>query len=393
MAVTALLFLMVPALIIWLCQRVVALDKIGVVTLCFGLGIASSVGLDSFLNSSADGIAEVQRSIAEVAIVIALPLLVFSMNVKSALAHAGGALTGMALALFSIVLISIVGAVLFHPMLANIWQIAGMSVGAYTGGGPNMAAIKSAINGDDAVFITMVTYDLLFSAIYLIFVITVGKRLFGLFLRPYQASEKAADGSTHDMAHMMDESADGYRQLLASSRKMETLSALLLSLAVVGVSYLVASAFPQSTMSTIMIVAITTLGLLLSLVPAIRKLTNSYSLGMYFVLVFCFTTGSMIDIDMIMNIDYHLAAYTLFILFGSLVLQALLCKLFKIDTDTFLITSSAAIMSVPFIPVIAGALKNREILLPGLSVAIIGYALGNYLGIFVANFTLWLTSQ
>ena len=393
MAASALLFLTVPALIIWLCQRVVALDKIGVVTLCFGLGIASSVGLDAFLNSSADGIAEVQRSIAEVAIVIALPLLVFSMNVKSALAHAGDALAGMALALFSIVLISIIGAVLFHPMLANIWQIAGMSVGAYTGGGPNMAAIKSAINGDDAVFITMVTYDLLFSAIYLIFVITVGKRLFGLFLRPYQASEKGAASSTHDMAHMMSESADGYRQLLASSRKVETFSALLLSLAVVGVSYLVASVFPQDTMSTIMVVAITTLGLLFSLVPSIRKLTNSYSLGMYFVLVFCFTTGSMIDIDMIMNIDYHLAAYTLFILFGSLLLQALLCKLFKIDTDTFLITSSAAIMSVPFIPVIAGALKNREILLPGLSVAIIGYALGNYLGIFVANFTLWLTTQ
>ncbi|CAA0095922.1 Uncharacterised protein [Halioglobus japonicus] len=390
MAVTALFFLMVPIFIIWLCQRVVALDKIGVVTLCFGLGIASSVGLDSLLNNSAASIAEVQRSIAEVAIVIALPLLVFSMNVKSALSHAGGALAGMALALFSIVLMSIIGAVLFHPMLENIWQIAGMSVGAYTGGGPNMAAIKSAINGDDAVFITMVTYDLLFSAVYLIFVITLGKRLFGLFLRPYQASDNSAADSTHDMAHMMDESASSYGQLLASSRKMETLSALLLSLGVVGVSYLVASAFPDNVMSTIMVVAITTLGLLFSLVPAIRKLTNSYSLGMYFVLVFCFTTGSMIDIDMIMNIDYHLAAYTLFILFGSLLLQAILCKLFKIDTDTFLITSSAAIMSVPFIPVIAGALKNREILLPGLSVAIIGYALGNYLGIFVANFTLWL---
>jgi uncharacterized membrane protein len=42
-------------------------------------------------------------------------------------------------------------------------------------------------------------------------------------------------------------------------------------------------------------------------------------------------------------------------------------------------------MSVPFIPVIAGALKNREILLPGFAAAIIGYAVGNYLGIIVAN--------
>lgn len=392
MAVIALFFLISPVIIIWLCQRVAALDKIGVVVLCFGLGIASSVGLESLFHNGAGEIAKVQSSIAEVAIVIALPLLVFSMNVKSALTHARGALAGMALALFSIVLVSIIGAVLFDPLLGNIWQIAGMSVGAYTGGGPNMAAIKSAINGDDAVFITMVTYDLLFSAIYLVFVITLGKRVFGLFLRPYQATDNNETSGANDMAHMMDESANSYGQLLASRQIMETLSALLLSVAVVGVSYLVASASPAYMMSTIMVVTITTLGLFCSLIPAIRKLTNSYSLGMFFVLVFCFTTGSMIDIDMITNLDYHLAAYILFILFGSLALQAVLCKLFKIDADTFLITSSAAIMSVPFIPVIAGALKNREILLPGLSVAIIGYALGNYLGILVANITLWLTT-
>ena len=392
MAASALFFLVSPVVIIWLCHRVPALDKIGVVTLCFGLGIACSVGLAPLVQSGGGEIASVQSSIAEVAIVIALPLLVFSMNVKSALTHARGALAGMALALFSIVLISIIGAVLFHPLLKDIWQIAGMSVGAYTGGGPNMAAIKSAINGDDAVFVTMVTYDLLFSAIYLIFVITLGKRLFGLFLRPYQATDSSDSSATDDMAHMMDESANSYVQLLAGGKKAETLSALLLSVAVVGVSYLLASAFPAYIMSTVMVVTITTLGLLCSLVPAIRKLTNSYSLGMFFVLVFCFTTGSMIDIDMVTNLDYNLAGYILFILFGSLALQAALCKLFRIDTDTFLITSSAAIMSVPFIPVIAGALKNREILLPGLSVAIIGYALGNYLGILVANITLWLTT-
>ena len=99
MAATALFFLVSPVVIIWLCQRVPALDKIGVVTLCFGLGIACSVGLAPLVQSGGGEIASVQSSIAEVAIVIALPLLVFSMNVKSALTHARGALAGMALAL------------------------------------------------------------------------------------------------------------------------------------------------------------------------------------------------------------------------------------------------------------------------------------------------------
>jgi uncharacterized membrane protein len=93
----------------------------------------------------------------------------------------------------------------------------------------------------------------------------------------------------------------------------------------------------------------------------------------------------MTDTEIFTNIDLGLASYISFILIGSLIMQAILCKFFKVDTDTFLITSSAAIMSVPFIPVIAGALKNREILLPGFAAAIIGYAVGNYLGIIVAN--------
>jgi uncharacterized membrane protein len=95
--------------------------------------------------------------------------------------------------------------------------------------------------------------------------------------------------------------------------------------------------------------------------------------------------GTMTDTNIFTNIDLGLASYISFILVGSLIMQAILCKIFKVDTDTFLITSSAAIMSVPFIPVIAGALKNREILLPGFAAAILGYAIGNYLGIIVAN--------
>ena len=41
-------------------------------------------------------------------------------------------------------------------------------------------------------------------------------------------------------------------------------------------------------------------------------------------------------------------------------------------------------MSPPFVPVVAAALKNKPIVVPGIILGIIGYAIGNYLGIFVA---------
>lgn len=65
-------------------------------------------------------------------------------------------------------------------------------------------------------------------------------------------------------------------------------------------------------------------------------------------------------------------------------LHAIFYKSFKIDTDTFLITSTAAICSPPFVPIVAMALKTREILLSGLTTGLIGYAIGNYLGISLA---------
>jgi uncharacterized membrane protein len=71
--------------------------------------------------------------------------------------------------------------------------------------------------------------------------------------------------------------------------------------------------------------------------------------------------------------------------FGSLALHMLFSRLFKVDTDTMMVTSTALICSPPFVPVIAGAIKNREVVVSGLTVGIIGYAVGNYLGFLVAQ--------
>ncbi len=380
-----LAYLLIPALIVIACQKFSLLDKAGVVVLSFGLGIAIAAGLDLTLLFEADTISAVQKDVSEISIAIALPLLLFSINVKSALNMAGDTMKGMALALLSVIVISTAGSIIFADQVADVWQVAGMSVGAYTGGGPNMAAIKTAIDGKESIFVTMVTYDILFSAIYLIFVMTLGQKLFGLFLHKYEHKNENGEVDYAGMEHLADETANGYKKLVDVKLLPQTFAAILTSGLVVGLALFIASLVPETYKSTTTIVGITSLGLAASFIPKIRDLANSFQIGMYLILVFCFTMGTMTDTEIFTNIDLGLASYISFILLGSLIMQALLCKLFKVDTDTFLITSSAAIMSVPFIPVIAGALKNREIMLPGFAAAIIGYAVGNYLGIIVAN--------
>jgi uncharacterized membrane protein len=385
-----LFYLLVPALLIVLAQRFSVLDKVGVVVLAFSAGILMAMTVDMSTFFSSELLTSVQKNISEISIAIALPLILFSINVKGAINMAGDTLKGMALALLSVVVISTIGALLFADQVDEIWQVAGISVGAYTGGGPNMGAIKTAIGGDDSIFLTMVTYDIIFSAMYLMFIMTIAQKIFGMFLRPYESKNTDDADDYAGMEHMADETSHAFKKLIQPNLMLQTLSALLLSGVVVGLSLAIVSILPESVASMMTIILITSFGLAASFIPKVRQLANSFHLGMYLILVFCFTTGSMIDTNIINTIDLSLAAYFTFIFIGSLLMQAILCKIAKIDTDTFLITSSAAIMSVPFIPVIAGTLKNREIMLPGFAAAIIGYALGNYLGILVANLTRWL---
>jgi uncharacterized membrane protein len=385
-----LFYLLVPALLIVLAQRFSVLDKVGVVVLAFSAGILMAMTVDMSTFFSSELLTSVQKNISEISIAIALPLILFSINVRAAISMAGDTLKGMALALLSVVVISTIGALIFADQVDEIWQVAGISVGAYTGGGPNMGAIKTAIGGDDSIFLTMVTYDIIFSAMYLMFIMTIAKKIFGMFLRPYESKNTDDADDYAGMEHMADETSHAFKKLIQPSLMLQTLSALLLSGVVVELSLAIVSILPESVASMMTIILITSFGLAASFIPKVRQLANSFHLGMYLILVFCFTTGSMIDTNIINTIDLSLAAYFTFIFIGTLLMHAILCKIAKIDTDTFLITSSAAIMSVPFIPVIAGALKNREIMLPGFAAAIIGYALGNYLGILVANLTRWL---
>lgn len=376
------LYLLLPAVLIILCQRLPWLDKAGVVVLSFTLGILLSA---SGLLPTGDDIRALQSTLAEVSVALALPLLVFSMDVGAALRLAGNTLKSLGLALLAVMLVSTVAAMLFAPHLNDIWQIAGMSVGAYTGGGPNMAAIKTAIGADDTLFTTMITYDILLSAMYLLFVMTIAKPIFSRLLPAFKAPEQEHDHSA--FSHLADETANAYKPLLRLALLPKTVLGLLLAGVIVGAAVGIAKLVPGSMASAIAIIAITTLGVAASFVPSVRHLPNSYPLGMYLILIFCFTTGSMTDTNILTSLNMALFGYISCILIGAMVLQALLCRWLKIDTDTFLITASAAIMSVPFIPVIAGALKNRAIIVPGFAAAIIGYVLGNYLGIAVA----WMT--
>jgi uncharacterized membrane protein len=166
---------------------------------------------------------------------------------------------------------------------------------------------------------------------------------------------------------------------------VQALAAVGLSLVVVALSFGIMQALAWysggAANSAVLIIALTTLGIAFSLHARVRALFLSYRLGMYLIYVFCLAVASLVSVDELVNMDALVAVFLVVVVVASVAIHAVLCRLAKVDGDTFMVTSVAAVASPPFVPLMARALNNPGAMLPGMTMGVIGYALGSYLGI------------
>jgi uncharacterized membrane protein len=363
-----------PALIIFLCHRYPLFNKLGAVVIIYILGLI--VGNSGLLPDNAYGL---QNMLLTITIPLAIPLMLFSLNIRKWLAIADKTMLSMLFALIGVLLTVVPGFFLLKSYRPDdLWQIAGMLVGVYTGGTPNMASIKVALSVDESLYIATHTYDLVIGVFYLMFMLTLGKQFFQLFLPRFRFAEPnlMLGQSTAGMKNW-----GGFfkRSSLISMAKAIGLAALIFA---VGGS--LTFILPENSKMAVVILVITSLGILSSLAPRINRLEKTFELGMYFILVFSLVVSSMANLSQLANVSMVILSYVVLVIFGSLLVQTILSKIFNIDTDTMMITSTAFICSPPFVPVVASALRNKEVIISGLTVGIIGYAIGNYLGITLA---------
>jgi len=370
----ALFYVISPAIILYLCNKFSVLNKIGAVLLAYATGlILGNIGI------LPDNAEQVQNMMTTITIPLAIPLLLFSANIKTWFTIAGKTMLSMVIALISVVIVVFIGFFIFKGEINELWKIGGLLVGLYSGGTPNLASIKMILNVDPEAFIITHTFDMIISAIYLLFLLTIGQKVFWYILPKYKNLYKTKDQSEKDL------SFNNYWGFWHKKYRIPLLAALGISVLIFGIAGGLSFLVPENSQMVVVILTITTLGIISSFIPQINKIAKTFDLGMYLILIFSVVIASMADIEKFNGSAPELLAYITFVIFGALFLHVLLSRLFKIDADTVMITSTALICSPPFVPVIAGAIKNKEIIISGLTVGIIGYAIGNYLGFFVAE--------
>lgn len=390
MVILLLFYLLVPAAIIWLCRRVKFLNKIGPILLLYIIGI--TVGNLPFLPKEAP---QLQDILSSAIIPIAIPMMLFNSDFRSF--SLKNSLMALLCGIVAVMITVILGYFIFKNDLGDDgYKIGGMLTGVYTGGTPNLAALKLVLGVKNETYILLNSYDMLVSFLYLVFLMTIGIKLFRRLLPKSKALEQ------HELIQPDENNTneqDGYVGIFKKENIIQVLKAFGLSVLILVVSAAIAI-FSSGNISegfgavmswkyfmAILILSLTSLGIGASFIPGVRKLEKSYDTGMYLVYIFSVVVASMADLSSLnFQGGIYMLLYILFVIFMSLVIQCLLSRVFKVDGDTMVISSVALINSPPLVPMIAAAMKNKGAIITGLSVGIIGYAVGNYLGFAIAEF-------
>ena len=378
-----LFFLLAPAGVMWVCRKVPVLGKIGPVLLLYILGLL----IGNLVHVPNQGTVQEILSSATVPLAIPLMLLTCTFRRSETRSQLLALLTGM----FAVIAAVVAGFFIFGRNIDDAPKIGAMLTGVYTGGTVNLAAIKAMLGVKEETFILLNSYDMLISFLYLTFLLSVGIKLFRKFL-PHSAEDAAL---AEVPAESVPEATDAEGQDTGSAAGQPAKARLnwkdagillLADVVIIGISAGIALLCGDNWFMTVLVLLLTTLGIAASFWKNLRERKGSYEIGMYCIYVFSIVVASMADVRALdLRGGLALLGYLTFVIFGSLTLQVILAKIFRIDADTMMISSVTYICSPPFVPMMAAAMKNRRIIPAGLAIGVIGYAAGNYLGFLIAR--------
>ena len=387
------MFCVVPAGVLWLCRRYPIFDKIGPVMILYAIGLfLANIPMPTEIQV-------LQKIIPMIMIPLAIPMMLFGCTFKTS--EVSLQIRLILSGVLSVCTAVVGGYMLFGENITQGAEIGGMLAGKCTGGTLNAAALKEGLGISSDTYVLITTYDIVICFFYFVFLLGGGIRLFRWLYGEQTRLSISAEDAEVIKQEMAAVKANPYKGL--NSKKGYTQMGKILSLTIIvvavafGMSYLIgwlAGADLANFMNekkggwfmAPFILVLTTIGIALSFWKPVRKLHRSYDLGMYLIYIFSLAIASMADLSNLKIMEnLHMIAFLVFAIFVSLFVHAIICRIFRVNADSMIISSVAFINSPPFVPMISNAMKNRAALVTGISSGLIGYAVGNYLGILMAK--------
>ena len=266
------------------------------------------------------------------------------------------------------------------------WKLAGQYTGTYTGGGMNFSALRGEFDTSSDLFTTAMTADILITAFWMLACLTL----------PLVLGKSATRApAPHTSAISLELKKPSLVQSLYGTsgpvRLTELTAVATLALGAVWLASWLhdevewLEGIPQ-------VLWLTTIVLILAQIPMVKKLSCPAMFGNYLLFLFLAGNGAQSVIWEIIQQGpgvFYFAAGTVavhgLVIFGV----GTLCR---IDAATLAVASQANVGGPASAIALASARGYADRLLPGVAVGLLGYAVGNFSGIAVANLVRSITA-
>ena len=377
------LYVLVPVLIIECFKRWTWMQKVGTVVAAYAVGIIFA--LTGFVHFEAGTEAaltfsKLQSTIMSVAVPLAIPLMLFNCDFRlwtKALPKTIWSLVGGIVA----VLIAIVsGYFIFRTNeVPEFNKVAAMMTGIYTGGTMNFNALGASLGVDKTVMAIVLAFEMVLTTPYIFFIIGGGYKVFRKIL-PYE--DVTRKGRTDEAVESKD--VENYRGMFDRKNVGGMFAGLGLSLLFLAIGAGLALLLTGTLNELVVILTITTLSIIASFFRWVRELPKTFELGMFFILIFSVIVASLFDIHSVNDGSLMIGLFVAWVMIVAAVSHLIFCRIAHVSGDLFCVSQIALLCSPPFVPPVVGAMKNKKVLISGIVIGLVGYAIGTYLGVAIA---------
>lgn len=377
------LYVLIPVVIIELFKRFNWMKKIGTVVAAYAIGIIFA--LTGFVHFEAGTEAAVtfsklQSTLMSVTVPLAIPLMLFNCDFRlwtKALPKTIWSLVGG----ISAVLIAVVsGYFIFRtPEISEFNKVAAMMTGIYTGGTMNFNALGASLGVDKTLMAIVLAFEMVLTTPYIFFIIGGGYKVFRKIL-PY--NDVTRRGRTDEEVASKD--VENYGGMFAKENVGGMFAGLGLSVLFLAIGAGLALLITGTLNELVVILTITTLSIIASFFKKVRELPKTFELGMFFILIFSVIVASLFDIHSVNGGSMIIGMFVAWVMVSTAVLHLLFCRVAHVSGDLFCVSQVALLCSPPFVPPVVGAMQNKKVLISGIVIGLVGYAIGTYLGVLIA---------
>lgn len=320
-----------------------------------------------------------------VAISIAIPLLLFSANLREVRKLSKTVLISFGSVIVSVIIVTTITYYVYARTLVHGGELSAMAIGLYTGGTPNLNALANIFHLSVEEISIANFSDMMIGAAFYVFLLMLCKPLLNKFLKTGKKESYLRSSSD-----IMNTEELNLRDL-SHTKKLFVAFLLAFGMVVigagVGILIWVLNGSVQGTMTDVLVpalmITVTILGIIASFSKKVREIKGTNLLGQYMILVFSFAIASSIDLTRLSSTFGQVILLYGIITVGAFALHVVFAKILKIDTDCTMVTATAGIYGPAFVPAITKQIKNDELTVPGLICGSVGYAIGTFLGILL----------